>query len=242
VAFLSKGVLMKSIILGCTGQIGSYFVDYLLNLGHEVYGVARRVSTPNYKNIMHNLDNPNFYIEEGDVTDLSSLIRIFDKVKPDFIIDEAAQSQVGVSFNQPLLTIETTGVGAINVFEAMRKCCPDAKTYFAGTSELFDGLTYPQNENTPFRPKSPYGVAKLLGVEAARVYYESYGLFICAGIQYNTESPRRGIEFVTQKIVDTVVRQVCGEDITLELGNLSTKRDWQHAKDAVRTMVNASTR
>ena len=220
-------------VLGCTGQIGSHFADFLLEKGLEVYGVVRRVSSPNYKNIEHILDHPNFYIEEGDITDLPSLIEIFSSVKPNYIINQAAQSHVGTSFKEPLHTITTTGLGAINIFEAARICCPGARIYHASTSELFSGLEYPQNENTKLEPKSPYGIAKLLAHEGARIYNESYGMFICTGICFNMEGPRRGVEFVTQKIVDAVVRQVCGEDIVLELGNMEAKRDWQHAKDAV---------
>lgn len=225
--------MKKAIILGVTGQIGSHFADFLLEKGLEVYGVVRRVSSPNYKNIEHLIDNPNFYIEEGDITDLSSLIELFSSISPDYIINQAAQSHVGTSFKEPLHTITTTGLGAINIFEAARICCPGARIYHASTSELFSGLEYPQNEDTKLEPKSPYGIAKLLAHEGARIYNESYGMFICTGICFNMEGPRRGIEFVTQKIVDAVVRQVCGEDIVLELGNMEAKRDWQHAKDAV---------
>ena len=216
-------------MLGCTGQIGSHFADYLLDKGLEVYGIVRRVSSPNYKNIEHLLGNSNFYIEEGDITDLSSLIEIFTSVKPDYIINQAAQSHVGTSFKEPLHTITTTGLGAINIFEAARICCPQTRIYHASTSELFSGLEYPQNENTKLEPKSPYGIAKLLAHEGARIYNESYGMFICTGICFNMEGPRRGIEFVTQKIVDAVIRQMCGEELVLELGNMEANRDWQHA-------------
>lgn len=227
---------MKALITGVTGQDGSYLADNLLDKGYQVYGLVRRVSTPNYKNIRHLLDNPNFILEDGDITDLASLVRIFKRIQPDEIYNLAAQSYVAISWDQPQLTCNTTAIGALNVFEAARQVCPTAKTYHASSSEMFDGITFPQTETTPFRPRSPYGVSKLFAHEMARIYRESYGMFISCGILFNHESPRRGIEFVTQKVVDTVVRQMCGEDIVLELGNLEAKRDWSHAADMVEGM------
>lgn len=228
--------MKKAIIIGCTGQIGSHLADNLLNKDYKVYGIARRVSTPNYTNIQHLLSEPNFILEEGDVTDLSSLIRLFYCIQPNEIYNQAAQSHVKVSFNQPILTANITGMGALNVFEAARQSCPKAKIYHASTSEIFGGDIYPQNEKTIFNPRSPYGVSKLFAHQMAHCYKESYGMFIVCGICFNMEGPRRGIEFVTQKIVDAVVRQVCGEQIVLELGNLEAKRDWQHAEDACEGM------
>jgi len=228
--------LKKAIITGLTGQDGSYLAENLLDKGYEVYGIVRRVSTPNYKNIQHLLDAPNLHLEEGDITDLASLMRIFKRIKPDEIYNLAAQSYVAVSWDQPILTSNVTGIGALNVYEAARQACKEARIYQASSSEMFDGTTYPQTESTPFRPRSPYGVSKLFAHEMARIYKESYGMFISCGILFNHESPRRGIEFVTQKVVDTVVRQMCGEDIILELGNMEAKRDWSHAKDMVEGM------
>lgn len=223
--------MKKCIILGITGQIGSYLADYLLDKDYEVHGIARRVSTPNYKNILHCINDIKLY--DGDLTDLSSLISVFKEVQPDEIYNLAAQSFVAISWNEPVLTANVTGVGALNVFEAARQVCKDAKIYHAATSEMFDGVTYPQNENTPFKPKSPYGISKLFSFQMAQCYKESYGMFISCGIMFNSESPRRGIEFITQKIVDAVVRQVCGENLVLELGNIDTKRDWSHTLDTV---------
>lgn len=219
--------------MGVTGQIGSYFADFLLDKGHEVFGLVRRVSTPNYGNIEHLLDAPSFHIVDGDITDLASLIKIFKEIQPDYIVNQAAQSFVGISWNEPILTSMVTGIGALNVFEAARQVCPKARIYHASSSEMFDGTTYPQNEDTYLSPRSPYGVSKLFAHHMARIYNESYGMYIVTGICFNMESPRRGIEFVTQKIVDAVVKQVLGDDFVLELGNLESKRDWMHAKDAV---------
>jgi GDPmannose 4,6-dehydratase len=232
-----KGIeLKKAIITGITGQDGSYLAENLLDKGYEVHGIVRRVSTPNYKNIQHLLDEPNLHLEEGDITDLASLIRIFKRIQPDEIYNLAAQSYVAVSWDQPILTSNVTGMGALNVFEAARQVCKEARVYQASSSEMFDGINYPQTEQTPFKPRSPYGVSKLFAHEMARIYKESYGMFVSCGILFNHESPRRGIEFVTQKIVDTIVRQVCGEQITLELGNLEARRDWSHAEDMVQGM------
>lgn len=228
--------MKKAIISGLTGQDGSYLAENLLDKGYEVYGIVRRVSTPNYKNIQHLLEEPNLHLEEGDITDLASLIRIFKRVKPDEIYNLAAQSYVAVSWDQPILTSNVTGIGALNVFEAARQACKEAKIYQASSSEMFDGIDYPQTEDTSYKPRSPYGVSKLFAHEMARIYKESYGMFICCGILFNHESPRRGIEFVTQKIVDAVVKQMCGEEIVLELGNMEAKRDWSHAEDMVQGM------
>ena len=228
--------MRKAIVTGLTGQDGSYLAENLLAKGYEVYGLVRRVSTPNYTNIQHLFEDTNFHIEEGDITDLSSLIRIFKKVQPDEIYNLAAQSYVAISWDQPQLTCNVTGIGALNIFEAARQVCKEAKIYQASSSEMYDGITSPQTETTPFRPRSPYGVSKLFAHHMARIYRESYDMFISCGVLYNHESPRRGIEFVTQKIVDTVVRQMCGEDLVLELGNMTAKRDWSHAEDMVEGM------
>lgn len=228
--------MKKAIITGVTGQDGSYLAEYLLNLGYEVCGIVRRVSTPNYINIGHLIDMDNFKLEDGDITDISSLVRIFKGEKPDEIYNLAAQTYVAISWNQPQLTANVTGIGALNVFEAARLSCSGAKIYQASSSEMFDGTNFPQTEQTPYKPRSPYGVSKLFAHEMARIYRESYGMFIVCGILFNHESPRRGIEFVTQKIVDTVVKQMCGEEIVLELGNMEARRDWSHAKDMVRGM------
>lgn len=228
--------MKKAIVSGVTGQDGSYLVENLLNKGYEVCGIVRRVSTPNVTNISHLLNEKHLKLVDGDITDLSSLVRIFADEEPDEIYNLAAQSFVAASWNQPILTCNTTGMGALNVFEAARQVCPSAKIYQASSSEMFNGIEYPQTESTKFRPRSPYGVAKLFAHEMARIYRESFDMFIACGILFNHESPRRGIEFVTQKVVDSVVRQMCGEDFILELGNLEAKRDWSHAADMVEGM------
>jgi GDPmannose 4,6-dehydratase len=219
-----------------TGQDGSYLAENLCDKGYEVHGLIRRVSTPNFKNINHFGLDMNVQFHEGDLTDISSLMRILKKVRPDEIYNLAAQTYVAISWDEPIHTSNVTGIGALNVFESARQICPEAKIYQASSSEMFDGITFPQTEQTPYKPRSPYGVSKLFAHEMARIYKESYGMFICCGILFNHESPRRGIEFVTQKIVDTVVRQICGEDIILELGNMEARRDWSHAYDMVEGM------
>lgn len=180
--------MKKAIVSGLTGQDGSYLAENLLDKGYEVYGIVRRVSTPNYKNIQHLLEEPNLHLEEGDITDLASLIRLFKRIQPDEIYNLAAQSYVAISWNQPLLTSNTTGIGALNVFEAARQVCPKAKIYQASSSEMFDGVEYPQTETTKFKPRSPYGVSKLFAHEMARIYKESYGMFISCGILFNHET------------------------------------------------------
>lgn len=227
----------RCLISGCSGMDGSYLSDLLIEEGHEVWGIMRRVSTPNTKNIEHLIGNPKFHLVDGDLTDLPSLIEAFKESEPDMAFNLAAQSFVATSWRQPILTCNVTGMGAINFFEAARQVKPDTKVYQASTSEMFSGKVYPQNENTPFEPRSPYGAAKLFAHKIADVYRESYGIFIACGILFNHEGGRRGIEFVTQKIVDAAVRQTYKEEgNTLELGNIEACRDWSHAKDMVRGM------
>ena len=179
--------MKKAIISGLTGQDGSYLAENLLKKGYEVHGLVRRVSTPNFKNI-NNINSPNLIIDEGDITDISSLIRLFKSVNPDEIYNLAAQSYVAISWDEPLHTSTVTGIGALNVFEAARQSCPKAKIYQASSSEMYDGITSPQTETTPFRPRSPYGVSKLFAHHMARIYRESYDMFISCGILYNHET------------------------------------------------------
>lgn len=228
--------MTKALITGVTGQDGSYLAEHLLREGYDVCGLVRRVSTPNYTNIEHLLDVNKFTIEDGDITDLSSLVRLFKKEQFDEIYNLAAQSYVAISWNQPQLTANVTGIGALNVYEAARLSSSKSRIYQASSSEMFDGENYPQTEQTPYKPRSPYGVSKLFAHEMARIYRESYGMFIVCGILFNHESPRRGIEFVTQKVVDAVVKQVCGSQNVLFLGNIEAKRDWSHAEDMVEGM------
>lgn len=225
--------MKKAIVLGLTGQDGSYLAELLNTKGYDVHGIIRRVSTPNLANINHFGLSMNMHYHDGDITDLSSLVRLFRSVQPDEIYNLAAQSFVSVSWDQPILTSNVTGMGALNVFEAARQVCPQARVYQASTSEMFGGDIYPQDENTIFNPRSPYGAAKLFAHNMARIYRESYGMHVSCGILFNHESPRRGIEFVTQKIVQAAVNYYYNRDSVLEIGNPYAKRDWSHAKDMV---------
>jgi len=224
--------MKRALITGITGQDGSYLAEHLLDLGYEVHGLIRRSSTGNKDNIRH-IENK-ICLHPGDITDIPSLVTAIDNINPHEIYNLAAQSFVGDSWTYPILTMETTGVGALNIFEAALNH-PFARIYQASSSEMFSGNESAlQNEKTQFNPRSIYGVAKLMAHKAAKVYRESYGQYIACGILFNHESPRRGIEFVTQKIVDAVVRQcVCGMTDPLLVGNVLASRDWSHARDMV---------
>lgn len=231
----------KAIIIGCTGQDGSYLTEFLLDKGYQVHGVVRRASTFNRGRIEHLYnfeDKGNLILHYGDITDFASLCRIFDTVKPDEIYNLAAQSHVAVSFENPIYTANVDAVGVLNVLECARIICPDVKIYQASTSELYSGLKTqcPQNELTPFKPKSPYGVAKLYGYNITRVYREAYGMFVSNGILFNHESERRGENFVTRKITLGIRDILDGKINYILLGNLKAKRDWGHAKDYVEGM------
>jgi GDPmannose 4,6-dehydratase len=224
-----------ALITGITGQDGSYLAELLLEKGYEVYGLVRRLSTPNETRIGALVDD--LVLLEGDLTDQSSLNVAVQTAMPDEVYNLAAQSFVATSWNQPLLTGDVTGLGVVRVLEAVRHFCPDARFYQASSSEMFG--TSPQSlkdEKTPFHPRSPYAVAKVYGYYATINYRESYGLFCCNGICFNHESPRRGIEFVTKKISDGVARIYCGRATELRLGNLEVKRDWGFAGDYVSAM------
>lgn len=179
---------MRVLISGVTGQDGSYLADYLLGKGYDVYGIIRRVSTPNLKNIEHNLANDRFHLIDGDLTDLPSLIEAYKEAQPDLAFNLAAQSFVATSWTQPILTCNVTGMGAVNFFEAARLVKPDTKVYQASSSEMFSGKVYPQNEETPFEPRSPYGAAKLFAHKMVDIYRKSYGMFIVGGILFNHET------------------------------------------------------
>ena len=223
------------LITGITGQDGSYLAELLLKQGYDVYGVVRRLSTPNYERIAG--IKKDIHLLEGDLTDQSSLGTVMKLVKPDEIYNLAAQSFVGTSWTQPVTTGEVTGLGVVRVLEAARNNCPDAKVYQASSSEMYGMVQEtPQTERTPFYPRSPYGFAKLYGYWAMVNYRESYDMYCCNGILFNHESPRRGIEFVTRKITDGVARIHYGLDDTLYLGNLDAERDWGFAGDYVEAM------
>lgn len=226
---------MKSaLITGITGQDGSYLADFLLAKGYEVHGLIRRHSTPCNDRITH-IDDVNFFLHYGDLTDSSGLSNLIRTVQPDEVYNLAAQSHVGISFEVPEYTAEATGVGTIKLLEAIRQNKPDAKFYQASTSELFGGLpeTAPQSETTPFHPRSPYAAAKLYSYWITVNYREAYDMFACNGILFNHESPRRGVDFVTRKITIAVAKIMAGVQDKLSLGNLDAKRDWGFAKDYV---------
>jgi GDPmannose 4,6-dehydratase len=225
----------KALITGITGQDGSYLAELLLEKDYEVYGIARRLSTPNISRIYHILNKIN--LVEGDLTDQSSLNSAMKEVQPDEIYNLAAQSFVGTSWNQPVLTGDVTGIGAVRLLEAVRHFCKDARVYQASSSEMFGKVSEtPQNENTKFYPRSPYGCAKVYAYWVAVNYRESYDMYVSNGILFNHESPRRGLEFVTRKITDGVARICHGLAKELRLGNLDARRDWGYAPDYVCAM------
>lgn len=227
--------MKNALITGITGQDGSYLAELLLEKGYTVYGLMRRKSVVDYGNVNHIKHKINFIY--GDMTDIVSLMNAVKTSNPDEVYNLAAQSFVATSWEQPLLTAEIDGIGALNLLEALRQVKPSARFYQASTSEMF-GLVQeiPQSEKTPFYPRSPYGVAKLYGHWITKNYRESYNMYACSGILFNHESERRGKEFVTRKITDAVARIKQGKNEVLELGNMSAKRDWGHAEDYVKAM------
>jgi GDPmannose 4,6-dehydratase len=228
-----------ALITGCTGQDGSYLTELLLEKDYEVHGIIRRSSSINTSRIDHVYDHPNLKLHYGDVTDSLSLTSVIQRVEPDEIYNLAAQSHVKVSFETPEYTAQVDALGTLRILEAVRLLGLEDYTriYQASTSELY-GLVQeiPQKETTPFYPRSPYGVAKIYGYWIIKNYREAYNMFACTGILFNHESPRRGHNFVTKKIVDGLRNISKGKQDILYLGNLNAKRDWGHAKDYVRAM------
>ena len=233
--------MKKALITGITGQDGAYLAEFLLNKNYEVHGIKRRTSLINTQRIDHLYQDPHeknlrFILHHGDMTDSSSLIRIIQEVQPDEIYNLAAQSHVAVSFEEPEYTANSDALGALRILEAIRilKLKNKTKYYQASTSELY-GLTkqFPQTENTPFYPRSPYGTAKLYAYWITVNYREAYGIYACNGILFNHESPIRGETFVTRKITQGLARIKLGLQKNLYLGNLNATRDWGHAKDYV---------
>lgn len=225
----------KALITGITGQDGSYLAEYLLDLGYEVFGMLRRSSTENLERINHIKDKIEFV--QADLLDQASLDKALEISQPEEIYNLAAQSFVPTSWSQPVLTAEFTGLGVTRVLESMRRMSPNAKFYQASSSEMYGKVReVPQNELTPFHPRSPYAVAKAYGHHITVNYRESYGLFAASGILFNHESPRRGREFVTRKITDGVARIKLGLAENLALGTLDAERDWGYAGDYVRAM------
>ncbi|UJW81808.1 GDP-mannose 4,6-dehydratase [Hydrogenophaga sp. SL48] len=231
--------MKTAIITGITGQDGAYLAELLLDKGYTVYGTYRRTSSVNFWRIeeLGVQNHPNLHLVEYDLTDLGTSIALVQKVQPDEIYNLAAQSFVGVSFDQPTTTAQITGIGAVNLLEAIRLINRKIRFYQASTSEMFGKVqAIPQVEDTPFYPRSPYGVAKLYAHWMTVNYRESYDIFGSSGILFNHESPLRGREFVTRKITDSVAKIKLGKLDVLELGNLDAKRDWGFAKEYVEGM------
>lgn len=235
--------MKKALVTGITGQDGSYLTEFLLNKGYEVHGMIRRASNFTTRRIDHLFENPEIgnkllFLHYGDLTDSSNLNRVIEKIQPDEIYNLAAQSHVQVSFEVPEYTAETDGIGTLRLLDAIKESGIRTKFYQASTSELYGGLpeTAPQNERTPFYPRSPYAAAKLYAYWITVNYREAYNLFACNGILFNHESPRRGETFVTRKITRAVARISAGKQQKLSLGNLDAKRDWGFAGDYVEAM------
>lgn len=235
--------MKKALITGITGQDGSYLTEFLLDKGYEVHGIIRRASTFNTGRIDHLYQDPHLndvrmFLHYGDLSDSSNINRILERVKPDEIYNLGAMSHVKVSFEAPEYTGEVDGLGTLRMLDAIKESGLRTKFYQASTSELFGGLpeTAPQNENTPFYPRSPYAVAKLYAYWIAVNYREAYGIFACNGILFNHESPRRGETFVTRKVTRAVADIVSGKQGKLFLGNIDAKRDWGYAGDYIEGM------
>jgi len=228
-------VAKRALITGITGQDGSYLAELLLDKGYEVVGVVRRTSHHSFERVEHLLGR--IRVVHADLLDQHSLTMAVQEVQPDEVYNLAAQSYVPTSFAQPVLTGEFTALGVTRILEALRLVCPTARFYQASSSEMFGKVReHPQNELTPFYPRSPYGVAKVYGHWITVNYRESYGLHAVSGILFNHESPRRGMEFVTRKVSDAVARIKLGRSTELRLGNLDARRDWGFAGDYVDAM------
>lgn len=227
--------MKRALVTGCTGQDGSYLLEFLLEKGYLVYGLATQRATPNYANIKHILNDVCFI--PADLSDQASIKQALTISNPDEVYNLGAQSFVKTSWDVPEHTANVNGLGVLRMLEGIRHICPGAKFYQASTSEMFGKVyQFPQNEHTPFHPRSPYGVSKLYGHWITVNYRESYNMFNCSGILFNHDSPRRGEQFVTQKIAKAAARIKCGLQEKLILGNLEAKRDIGHAKDYVCAM------
>lgn len=231
--------MKKAIVTGITGQDGAYLAELLLSKGYNVYGTYRHTSTRNFWRIeeLGITDHPCLRLVDYDLTDPGGAIRLIEKIEPDEIYNLAAQSFVGISFEQPVTTAQITGLGPLRLLEAIRMVNRKIRFYQASTSELFGKVQkIPQDEETSFYPRSPYGVAKLFAYWTTRNYHESYGIFACNGILFNHESPLRGLEFVTRKITSAFAAMKAGKQEFLELGNLNAMRDWGYAAEYVEGM------
>lgn len=231
--------MKKAFITGIGGQDGSYLAEYLLGLGYEVHGIVRRNSTPEHQQSRIDFVRHNLHVYYGDLLDVSGLERLLQKIKPDEVYNLAAQSHVRISFDIPQFTAQTNALGTLNILEAFRNACPEAKFYQASSSEMFgssvdqDGF---QRETTPFKPVSPYGCSKVFAFNIVHNYRKAYKLHAVNGILFNHESPRRGSNFVTNKVVKGAVLIKKGLAKNLELGNMDSYRDWGHSKDYIRAM------
>lgn len=229
--------MKKALITGITGQDGAYLANFLLKKGYEVYGLYRRLSTPNFWRLQYIGVFDQIQLLPGDLIDSGSLVEALEISEPDEVYNLAAQSFVGSSFEQPVSSAEITGLGVTRLLEAVRKVCPSTRFYQASTSELYGNNPYDtQNETTPFAPSSPYSAAKLYAHHTVSIYREGYGLFACNGILFNHESPLRGLEFVTRKITNAAAKIKHGLVDVLELGALESKRDWGYAPEYVEIM------
>ena len=226
---------MKALVTGITGQDGSLLAEVLLSRGYEVHGIVRRLSVPNIRNL--DALRGRVVYHEGDLIDQSSLDTAVREVNPDEVYNLGAQSFVGTSWTQPVLTTEVTGLGALRILESVRRFADKARFYQAGSSEMFGNEPAPQNEASRLSPRSPYGVAKVMAHNFARTYRESYGMFISNGILFNHESERRGEEFVTRKVSRWAAAFAVGRPYTLRLGNVNARRDWGYAPDYVDLMT-----
>lgn len=230
-----------ALITGITGQDGSYLAELLIGKGYTVHGLVRRSSSFNRQRIdeLFSAQDSHKFLHYGDMTDFNSIMRILTISKPDEIYNLAAQSHVKISFEMPHYTAMADSIGVLNLLEAIRVMGITPRIYQASTSELFSGERgqAPQHEGTPFKPRSPYGVAKLYGFEISRTYRESYGMYVSNGILFNHESPRRGITFVTRKITKSVAEIIGGKRDVITLGHLDAHRDWGYAPEYVETMV-----